>query len=242
MAVDEPRPPFFPGEKLTFVLKWGAIPAGEATLEVQSIESISGKDVFRFVMTARTNTFADLFFVVRDKIEGFSDLAMERSMFYRAKQHEGGYKKNSTIAFDWEKQTAQYSNTKRTDDPITIPHGTFDPLSVLYYVRTVPLYEKAQIVRPVTDGSKTVTGTLRIIKRETLKVPAGKFDTYKVEPSTEGIGGVFQKSKDAKLYIWLTADDRRLPVKVKSKVAVGSFVGELVSIEGPPERSFSALP
>jgi hypothetical protein len=42
---------------------------------------------------------------------------------------------------------------------------------------------------------------------------------------------VFKKSKDAKLQIWVTADARRIPVKIKSKVAVGSFVGELMSVE-----------
>jgi hypothetical protein len=52
-----------------------------------------------------------------------------------------------------------------------------------------------------------------------------------VEPSLEHVGGVFEKSKDAKVQIWVTADARRIPVKIKSKVAVGSFVGELVSVE-----------
>jgi hypothetical protein len=52
-----------------------------------------------------------------------------------------------------------------------------------------------------------------------------------VEPNLEHIGGVFKKSKDAKLKIWVTADSRRIPVKIKSKVAVGSFVGELMSVE-----------
>ena len=70
------------------------------------------------------------------------------------------------------------------------------------------------------------------VARSGASVPAGKFDTYKVEPSTEGIGGVFKKDKDAKIHLWLTADERRLPVKVKSKVVVGSFVGELVAVEG----------
>jgi len=53
-----------------------------------------------------------------------------------------------------------------------------------------------------------------------------------VEPDLQHIGGVFEKSKDAKLKIWVTADKRRIPVKVKSKVRVGSFVAELISAEG----------
>jgi hypothetical protein len=46
------------------------------------------------------------------------------------------------------------------------------------------------------------------------------------------VGGVFEKSPDAKLQLWVSADYRRLPVKLKSKVIVGSFTGELQSMVG----------
>ena len=231
-ASEQRRGPFVPGEKLTFVLKWGKIPAGNATLEVQAIETLNGETAYRFVMTARTNSFVDIFFKVRDTIEGFANLAMDRSVLYKAKQHEGKYKSDIVVNFDWEKLEARYSNFDEIEAPIPIQPGTFDPLSVLYYVRTSPLQENENITRSVTDGRKNITGNLRVLKRETLKVPAGKFETYKVEPSTEGIGGVFKKSKNAKIHLWLTADERRIPVKIKSKVVVGSFVGELVAAEG----------
>ena len=45
------------------------------------------------------------------------------------------------------------------------------------------------------------------------------------------IGGVFRKSGDAKIELWLSTDHRRLPLKIRSKVIVGRFEGELVSIE-----------
>jgi len=53
-----------------------------------------------------------------------------------------------------------------------------------------------------------------------------------LEPNLKDIGGVFEKSKDAKISIWVTADHRRIPVMIKSKVIVGSFVGELTDIVG----------
>ncbi len=59
------------------------------------------------------------------------------------------------------------------------------------------------------------------------------YDTYLLEPEIEHIGGVFKKSKNANLKLWVTADNRRFPVRVESQLSVGSFVGELISIEGP---------
>jgi len=67
---------------------------------------------------------------------------------------------------------------------------------------------------------------------ELAKVEAGEFDTFLVEPDLQHVGGVFKKGKDAKLHLWVTADDRRIVVKAKSKVVVGHFVAELISTEG----------
>ncbi|MBW2193492.1 MAG: DUF3108 domain-containing protein, partial [Deltaproteobacteria bacterium] len=66
MAAEKPIP-FSPGEKLTFQLKWGFIPAGEAVLEVLPMETIDGKPVYHFVATAKSNAFIDVFYTVRDR-------------------------------------------------------------------------------------------------------------------------------------------------------------------------------
>jgi len=70
----------------------------------------------------------------------------------------------------------------------------------------------------------------RVVGRETVSVPAGTFETFVVEPDMKNLGGVFKKSKDASMKIWVTADARCLPVKVKSKVAVGWFTAELTQL------------
>lgn len=99
-------------------------------------------------------------------------------------------------------------------------------------MRLLDLSKASQISVPITDGKKNIHGTVHVLKRETVKLSGEIYDTYLVEPETEGIGGVFKKSKNAKIYVWLTADKRRIPVKIKSKVVVGSFTGELISAEG----------
>ncbi len=86
---------------------------------------------------------------------------------------------------------------------------------------------------PITDGEKFVIGRARIIKRETIKIDGKPYDTFLIEPDLQHIGGVFEKSKDAKIKLWVTADHRHIPVKIKSKVVVGSFVGELISDIAP---------
>jgi hypothetical protein len=72
-------------------------------------------------------------------------------------------------------------------------------------------------------------GKARVIKREKITVSDTTYDTYLIEPDLEEIGGIFSKSQDAKFSLWVTADEKRFPVKVKSRLAVGSFIAELIS-------------
>jgi hypothetical protein len=223
--------PFCPGEKLTFQINWSFIHAGVAVLEVLPIEKVNDVESYHFVMTAKTSPFVDHFYKVRDRIDGYTDTAMTHSVLYK-KLKEGRRKKSVIVHFNWEEQTAQYSNFGKKRKPISILPASFDPISIFYAFRYHDLKEKMEITNPVTDGKKCIMGRAKVIKREKIEVSAGTYDTYLVEPDLEHIGGVFEKSKKAKLQVWVTADSRRMPVKIKSKVVVGSFIAQLVSAEG----------
>lgn len=222
--------PFSVGEKLTYELKWGLVPAGEASLEVLPNEIIDGVEGHHFRMTTKSNSFVDVFYKVRDVVDGYTDLTVSRSLLYKKKQNEGSTKRDILVTFDWKTNQARYSNFGKTKKPISISDGAFDPFSVLYYCRLFNFETNKDIVRPVTDGKKIVTGVAKFKGRESIKINGIRYDTFLIEPEIEHISGVFKKSKKAKIQIWLTADNRRIPVRIKSKVVVGSFVADLVTI------------
>ncbi len=228
--------PFSPGEKLKYELRWENIPAGEALLEVGGIKEINGIQAFHFVMTARSNAFVDIFFKIRDRIDAFADTQMTRSVLYKKKQAEGKHKRDEVINFDWENGQAQYSSfgdRRGTRGTMDVMPGSFDPLSAFYYTRMALTDGEIQVERPITDGKKNVIGRVRVVRRETITLKNGMtFDTLCLAPEMNHVGGVFKKSKGAKIYVWVTDDHRRIPVQIKSKVAVGHFIGELVSSEG----------
>jgi len=226
---DLPTIPFTPGEKLVFKLSWTIIPAGQAVLEIRPHTLVNGDKAWHFRMTAETNSFVDTFYKVRDRVDGYTDALMNHSILYKKKQREGSTHRDIVVTFDHPNNKVQYSNFKKTRKPITIEPGAFDPLSAFYFVRRLNMASGSAIERPVTDGKKFVIGRVRVIKRETVKVTSGTYDTWLIEPDLKHVGGVFEKSKNAKLQLWVTADSRRIPVKIKSKVVVGSFIGELVS-------------
>lgn len=224
--------PFREGEKLKYDLKWTIIKAGEATLEVLPIENVEGSKAYHFVMTARSTPFLDVFYKVRDRIDAYTDIKMTRSVFYKKKQREGRTHRDIQVRFDWERKEAHYTNFGKKRDPLSLMPGAFDPLSAFYFIRLSNLRENMVIERPVTDGKKCVIGRAKVVGREKIKVGERTYDTWLIEPELEHVGGVFEKSKDAKIQLWVSADKWKIPIRIKSKVVVGSFSGELVSAEG----------
>ena len=227
---ETPDLPFRSGEKMTFQVRWSFILAGEATIELLPVTKISEEDAYHFLFTAKTSEFVDIFYKVRDRIESYTDISMHHSLFY-SRSHEGKSVKDTTVEFDWDKNQAQYSRIggNKKIDPLPIPEGTFDPLSVFFAFRMSNLDLKKEISIPVTDGKQVALGKVNVIKEEKVIVNGTSYDTFLVEPELGDIGGVFEKSKDAKLQVWVTSDDRRIPVRIKSEVIVGNFVADLIS-------------
>lgn len=222
-------PPFEAGEKLTYSLGWQFITVGYATTEVLADEKVDGRTVRSFRMTARTGAVADRIFKVRDTLSSLAEYDVRRSLGFSKIQREGKTKRDESLEFDWETLTVHYLEAlkgKRVSTPIM--ENTLDPLSAFYFVRMQPFDVGSVIRGPLTDGKRCKIAELRVVAREKIKVNGKKYDTFRLVPDMKDVGGVFEKSKDAQMTIWVTADHRHIPVKMASKVIVGSFVAELM--------------
>lgn len=231
--------PFAPGEQLHFLLRWGPIEVGEARFEVFASDEFEPGGL-RFHVTINSNAFADKFFKVRDVIDSYVDGAMSHSLHFRQKQREGSYHRDIEVDFDWNRLEAVYANEGKPRPPIALAPGAHDPLSAFYAFRVYDPAVREELALPVTDGKKLIQGSARRLGRETVETRAGLFDAWLVEPKLEGLGGIFRKSPRARLLVWVTADDRRVPVMVKSSVAVGNFTAELLSAENLKPGSVAA--
>ncbi len=227
--------PFLDNEKLKFRIRWSFIPAGEVTLEIAPQTAIENQEARHFILTARTYEAIDLIYKFRERIDSYVDPEITQSLLYK-KVQTGKNKRDVQVVFDWKKNKAQYSNFGNTQEPINLLPGTIDPLSALYYLRLMALDTGTHFQRPVTDGKKVVHGQAKIIRRENINVFGTTYDTYLLEPDMKDVKGVFEKSKNAKMLIWVTADKRRMLVKLKSKVVVGSFVAELIEHNYPAKK------
>ena len=228
---DQQPHPFKPGERLSFSLRWNFVTAGTASAEVMPSRVIGGIPVQHFRLTARTTPFIDMLYKVRDRIDSYTDINMNHSLFYKKIQREGNYKRDVTVQFNCQQKLALYEDSRSKRIETTLHAGTFDPLAICYYFRLQNLEVGKSLAAPISDGKRCVLGHAKIIARERIKVPCGEFDSFLVQPEIKHLGGVFKRSQAATLHIWISADYRHLPLQVKSKVKVGSFLAVLTDIQ-----------
>jgi hypothetical protein len=213
--------PFQVGEELHYVIRWGIIPAGKGTLTISDSDGKNG--VYHIVTTARSNAFVDTFYKVRNKIETFFDLKNDTSVRYKKIQREGTHRRNVDLIFDHHKNEATLIKNGKIDNELKVPAQIHDPLSAIYYLRTVKDLESGPVVLNVTDGKKNYQVTIHTLGRENVETPLGYFKTIKVEPVVKDMELIFDKKKDGKVFIWLTDDEKKVPVKMKSELAFGSI-------------------
>ena len=207
------------GEKLVHAIQYGLIYAGDATLEIRNIAVLDSVKTYHVVSLARTNRAFDLVYKVRDHHESFIDYDNLYSVRFEKHLREGKFRRDESVTFDQNKHLAIYKNRE-----VGIPPMTQDFLSALYYVRTVDLKIGDAIYLANHTGGKNYPIYVKVIGRETVDVPAGKFDCIVIEPVLK-TSSIFKH--EGKLTIWLTDDNLRMPVLLRSKVVVGSFEARL---------------
>ena len=208
--------PFRPGESLRFSVQYGFINAGSAWLEVQPAKAPDGRPAYNLIARAESNAFFSRFYKVRNRIESLWDCDGRFTWRYAEDRREGKYRAKSEIRFDPERHEAIYPD----GDAVPTPPDVQDALSAFYYTRYQALPLGGSVVFDYHAGRKSQPLEVKVLGRERIDTPAGKFDCVAIEPVLHA-GGIF-KSK-GRLVIWLTDDDRRMPVLMKSKVMIGSI-------------------
>ena len=223
--------PFQPGEKLTYKGTWGIIPAGELTLEVLPKETINGVETYHFVMITKTSAVVDLIYKIRERQDSYVDTGMTHSIFYK-KKTESEHPRDESINFNWEKLEATYTNFGHSKLPIRVVSGTFDPLALFYALRLRNLKENSEIHIPVTDGNNvSIEVMVNIGKRDVIEVEGKMYDTIEITPNMEmldKLNKVVKKSDHPRLKVWVTADEKKIPIKIRTKVGIISFDFDLV--------------
>ncbi|MBI4535762.1 MAG: DUF3108 domain-containing protein [Ignavibacteriae bacterium] len=215
------------GEQLVFSVNYGFITAGEAMMAIPGYDSVAGRNCYRIEFTVTSLPSFSWIYKVEDRYLTFIDV--EAIVPWKFEQHirEGTYKRDFIAEFD---QINHVARTTEGDYPI--PEYVHDIMSAFYYARTLDFSGmKAGDGITMHNFYKDTSHELRVkfLGRQELNIEAGTFRTIVVEPLVKE-GGLFKS--EGRIVIWLSDDERKIPVRVNTKVLIGSIDVELKSYSG----------
>ena len=222
-----PQKAFAEGERLVFDVGFSFITAGEAVMSIPKTDSVFGRQAYQVLFTVNSTKTFSWIFKVDDRYETLLDIQGVFPWHFTQRVREGSYSRDFSAWFDQVKNLA-YSGTKE----YPIPPYVHDAVSAFYYVRTLD-YSKSKIGERMMlqNFFKDTTYSLAVkfLGRQRIDVDAGTFNCIIVEPMMKE-GGLFKS--EGKVLIWLTDDERKIPIKVSTKVVIGSIDAELREYSG----------
>ena len=148
------------------------------------------------------------------------------------KAEEGKRRRETKVTFDRNPGKVSYherdllkSNVTLTKE-LQVPDCTFEYLGALHHLRSMKLNPGQSATIPVTDGKKFAQVKVEAQEREQVKTPVGTFQAIRYE--IHMFNGIII-NKNARLYVWVTDDARRLPVqlRVRMQFLIGTITLQL---------------
>jgi hypothetical protein len=208
--------PFKVGERADYDVKFGSLRVGSAYMEVVGVENIRNRSAWHTMFRVQGGTF---FYKVDDIFESWIDQATFSSLRFHSELDEGPNERSRRFEIYPEKGTYLETTKKGAVEQKSV-NDPLDDGSFLFFVRSVPLevgktYEFNRYFRP--DRNPV---TIKVLRKETIQVPAGKFQCIVVQPIIK-TKGIF--SENGRAEVWLSDDSRRIVVQLKSKLSFGSI-------------------
>lgn len=204
--------PFGVGERADYSVKYGPFSVGSGIMEVAPMDTVRGLETWHTVFRVKGGVPG---FRVNDRMESWMDVRTLASLRHRQELSEGSRERER--AFEIFPDSVYVEEGKEPQKTVTLP---LDDGSFLYFVRTVPLeigkeYSFDRYFRPDRNPVR-----IQVLRRERVRVPAGEFETVVVRPIIQA-RGIF--SENGRAEVWLTDDDRRIMVQMKSHLKFGSL-------------------
>ena len=228
--------PFRVGEKVTLEVSYFSVVAGDMTVETRGFAEVNGRKSYRFAGTAKSTSVFAMFYAIEDWFETFVDFETLVPVSYALHVKETKQLREVRTLFDWVAKKARYFDKKINDEnkleekneEWDIPDYSQNVFSAVYYLRTFDLKPGFKTQFRVAHEGKNLILNAEVVRREKISTAAGEFNTVVIKP-TISLDGKFSPVGD--IYVWVTDDERKLMVRIESKIKIGKIVGVAKAIE-----------
>jgi Protein of unknown function (DUF3108) len=243
-AVEVPRQPgsysFENVETFSYKAHWNGIPV--ATAEIQGAPlTINGKALYRVEVQAKTTSILDFIWRMRDTIASTFDAQTIQPHQFVFSQRENSKSTDTTALFDQGKSkwSVQQQRGRKIAKFDFISNNTFDPITAVYMLRNLDFKVGDRIQFEVFGGKSRYWLTLDVVGRESITLNSGSIEAYKIIPQIKNINKQGYAERMRRAVVWVSADERKIPLRAVTSVFIGSIYLEMQT-EGVPLKKVAA--
>jgi hypothetical protein len=233
-AVPVYQPKFYPfesGEKAVYRTSWNGL-VSVATAEIYTTPTtIDGKKVYQVRVEAKSSKALDLIWKMRDTITSTFDAKSLSPSHFTFSQRENSKIIDTEARYNGPTKSWKVGRRQVGKKPQNYEfdsQNTLDPITAVYLARSVDFKVGDRLYFKVFGGRYQYLLELLIERKEPVELQSGKVEAFRIIPSIQNLtkNGYAERLNDAT--VWISADERRLPVKLSSKITFGSVYMELV--------------
>lgn len=226
---------FFPGEEMILKITYMGINTGKITIKTKDPMLLGDTEVNHFHARIKTSNYYSYLYEVDD----FCDSYVGKKDFLPRKfsliQRESSQNIDDLQLFDLENLQTVSLYKRETDKKVkkkklvkSIPKYFQDPLSIVFFLRGLPLEKKATYEIPVANQGKVEIMQVKTGSQEQIKTKLGKRLAHVLKITTHHKGKTI---KGGDMTFWYSADERKIFLKFKAEIKIGSIQGEIESYQ-----------
>lgn len=223
-SVATPAAALQPGEEIRMSVSYLHLPSGEGTISIGTPDNGAWPLVFQ----GQTGGLVGLL-DVRERLVSWWDPQSRLPWGSTLSAVELGDRHDDESRFDRGALRATVTvNRKgkvRTRE-VDVPADALDVPSVFMYLRLQPLAVGERYTVPVLAGRDVFMLDAQVVRTERLDTEIGEVDALAVRVKT-GFKGKFDSKRDT--WLWFSADERHVPLRISAEFAVGSLVASIKS-------------
>jgi hypothetical protein len=222
--------PFDGGERAVYKASWNGVPVATAEVATSS-QIIDGRKFYSVRVEAKTSRILDLFWKMRDTITSTIEAKALAPTHFTFRQRENQKVIDTEARFDrntkkWFVHRDERRKVKKYE--FDQPPNTIDPITAVYLARSQDFKVGEHLYFNIFGGKYRYLLDLEVERREIIQIAAGRIDAFKIVPRIKNLmkDGYAERMNEAS--VWISADERRIPVMLNSRIFVGSIYIERI--------------
>jgi Protein of unknown function (DUF3108) len=227
------QPKFYPfdgGERAVYKASWNGIPVATAVIATTS-QFIGGKKFYNVRVDAKTSPILDLFWKMRDTITSTIEAKPLAPTRFTFSQRENLKVIDTEAKFDrtakkWSVHRDERTEVKKYE--FDQPPNTIDPITAVYLARSQDFKVGDHLYFNIFGGKYRYLLDLEVERREKVHIASGSIDAFKIVPRIKNLmkDGYAERVNEGS--VWISADERRIPVMLSSRIFVGNIYIERI--------------